>query len=154
MWTLRVCICRLNHWPLASVVLYWRLDGDRMRPVDEDLRKPVDENTVWHCSLIKAPWKPGEQLLKHTCYCWACCRDIHSRSLTKATLLKQICRWKTLIKSCTKEGFSKPGTDFTYREMINKPVDGVGHNCSLPLWRVHEIKCAYLASRIHGLFIT
>ncbi len=26
--------------------------------------------------------------------------------------------------------------------------------CSLPLWRVHEIKCTYLASCIHGLFIT
>jgi hypothetical protein len=26
--------------------------------------------------------------------------------------------------------------------------------CSLPLWRVHEIKHMYLASRIHGLFIT
>jgi hypothetical protein len=26
--------------------------------------------------------------------------------------------------------------------------------CSLPLWRVHEIKCMYLASRTHGLFIT
>ncbi len=26
--------------------------------------------------------------------------------------------------------------------------------CSLPLWRVHEIKCTYLAPRIHGLFIT
>jgi hypothetical protein len=26
--------------------------------------------------------------------------------------------------------------------------------CSLPLWRVHEIKRTYLASRIHGLFIT
>jgi hypothetical protein len=28
------------------------------------------------------------------------------------------------------------------------------HYCSLPLWRVHEIKHTYLASRIHGLFIT
>ncbi len=26
--------------------------------------------------------------------------------------------------------------------------------CSLPLWRVHEIKPTYLAPRIHGLFIT
>ncbi len=26
--------------------------------------------------------------------------------------------------------------------------------CSLPLWRVHKIKRTYLASRIHGLFIT
>jgi hypothetical protein len=26
--------------------------------------------------------------------------------------------------------------------------------CSLQLWRVHEIKCTDLASRIHGLFIT
>ncbi len=26
--------------------------------------------------------------------------------------------------------------------------------CSLPLWRVHEIKRMYLASRTHGLFIT
>ncbi len=29
-----------------------------------------------------------------------------------------------------------------------------GCTCSLPLWRVHEIKCMYLASRTHGLFIT
>ncbi len=26
------------------------------------------------------------------------------------------------------------------------------HNCLLPLWRVHEIKRTYLASRIHGLY--
>jgi hypothetical protein len=26
--------------------------------------------------------------------------------------------------------------------------------CSLPLWRVHEIKRMYLAPRTHGLFIT
>jgi hypothetical protein len=26
--------------------------------------------------------------------------------------------------------------------------------CLLPLWRVHEIKCMYLAPRTHGLFIT
>jgi hypothetical protein len=29
-----------------------------------------------------------------------------------------------------------------------------GPTYSLPLWRVHEIKRMYLASRIHGLFIT
>ncbi len=29
-----------------------------------------------------------------------------------------------------------------------------GGNCSLPLWRVHEIKRMYLAPRTHGLFIT
>ncbi len=28
------------------------------------------------------------------------------------------------------------------------------HKCSLPLWRVHEIKRMYLDSRTHGLFIT
>jgi hypothetical protein len=27
-------------------------------------------------------------------------------------------------------------------------------DCSLPLRRVHEIKCMYLDSRTHGLFIT
>jgi hypothetical protein len=31
--------------------------------------------------------------------------------------------------------------------------EGVTH-CSLPHWRVHEIKRTYLASRTHGLFIT
>jgi hypothetical protein len=29
-----------------------------------------------------------------------------------------------------------------------------GHYCSLPLRRVHEIKCMYLFPRTHGLFIT
>jgi hypothetical protein len=29
-----------------------------------------------------------------------------------------------------------------------------GTNCSLPLWRVHEIKRTYIASRRRGLFIT
>ncbi len=29
-----------------------------------------------------------------------------------------------------------------------------GDRCSLPLWRVHEIKLMYLAPRTHGLFIT
>ncbi len=47
--------------------------------------------------------------------------------------------------SCQRN-MSEDGTDIT--------VASVGGNCSLPLWRVHEIRRMYLASRTHGLFIT
>ncbi len=40
------------------------------------------------------------------------------------------------------------------REKSRRYSGKVGCKCSLPLWRVHEIKRTYLASHIHGLFIT
>jgi hypothetical protein len=41
---------------------------------------------------------------------------------------------------------------YVHDRLDDRDIRGV--YCSLPLWRVHEIKRMYLAPRTHGLFIT
>ncbi len=65
------------------------------------------------------------------------------------------CKGYNLIRVTTLEASETTGTTaLVYLQLHSRQLIYSHCTCSLPLWRVHEIKCMYFASRTHGLFIT